>query len=203
LLDTQHKPNLHFPMPLRLLLLAASLLTSATASVAADPPLPHPATFDPARYLGLWHEAARLPAAYQPDNTLATAEYAATDTPGRITVKNRAYSADGSLVATIAGEADLVPGDPPGRLSVRFGPAPAGGEPNYYVMHVDKDYTHAVVGVPSRNALWILSRSVPVPKQKLDELVAIAKKAGFDTGKLLIAPWQKPVAPAAESPEQK
>jgi apolipoprotein D and lipocalin family protein len=191
-------------MPPRLLLLVvACLLAPATAAVAADPPpLPHPPTFEPARYLGTWHEAARLPAAYQPDNTLATAEYASTETPGRITVKNRAYSADGSLVTTIDGVADLAPGNPPGRLSVRFGPMPAGA-PNYYVMHVDKDYTHAVVGVPARNALWILSREVPVPKAKLDELIGIAKKAGFDTAKLIIAPWKKPVTPAAEKPAGK
>jgi apolipoprotein D and lipocalin family protein len=190
-------------MPPRLLIIAASLLLSCTAAPAAEPPLPHPATFDPARYLGFWHEAARLPTAVQPNNTLATAEYTKTESPGRITVKNRAYTADGSLVTTITGEADLVPGDPPGRLAVRFGPAPAGGEPNYYVMHVDKDYTHAVVGVPSRNALWILSRTVPVPKEKFDELIRIAQKAGFDTDKLIIAPWKKPVTPAAESPEKK
>ena len=189
-------------LPRPLLLVVACLLASAAAALAADPPLPHPPAFEPARYLGIWHEAARLPAAYQPDDTLASAEYAATDTPGRISVTNRAYTADGSLVTTIKGEADLVPGDPPGRLSVRFGPMPAGA-PNYYVMHVDKDYTHAVVGVPSRNALWILSRDVPVPKQKLDELIAIATKAGFDTSKLIIAPWKKPVAPAAEKSDQK
>lgn len=158
----------------------------------AEPgPLPHPKTFEPARYLGKWFEAARLPMAIQPNDTLATAEYSAGEGEGVVRVKNTAYDTDGNVVATIEGQARLAPGDPPGRLIVGFGPF-LPEAPNYHVLHVDPDYRHAVVGVPDRKSLWILVRKVPVAKAKLDELIAIARKAGFDTSKLLIAPWRDP-----------
>jgi apolipoprotein D and lipocalin family protein len=180
----------------------SALLLSPFATAAAEAPLPHPEKFEPARYLGFWHEIARLPAPFQPDDTLATAEYRSAGPEGRITVKNTNYDKEGQVISTIDGQADLVAGNPPGRLSVRFGPMPAGA-PNYYVIHVDKEYRYAVVGVPSRKSLWILSRDVPVSKEQLDELVGIAKKAGFDTTKLIVAPWKKPVAPAAKPSEKK
>jgi apolipoprotein D and lipocalin family protein len=83
---------------------------------------------------------------------------------------------------------------PAGRFTVSFDGIPkiftSIGGPNYHVIHVDSDYRHAVVGIPSRKALWILSRSVPVAPEKLAELTAIARDAGFDTSKLIVAPWR-------------
>jgi apolipoprotein D and lipocalin family protein len=147
--------------------------------------LPFPKGFEPARYLGKWHEAARLPTPMQPAGTMATAEYSRGKHEAEIIVKNTAFNAEGKQVATITGHAQLLPGDPP-RLAVSFGPV-AAKEPNYFVMHVDKNYQHAVVGTPDRKSLWILTRKVPVPKKTLDTLIAIAHKAGFDTQKLIIS----------------
>lgn len=150
--------------------------------------LPSPEIFDPVRYLGKWYEVARLPAEFQPGNTLATAEYSAGEDGGLI-IKNSAYSSDGKLLSSIEGKAQLAPGDPSGRLRVSFGPAlPA--EPNYYVLHVDDKYRFAVVGTPNRKSLHILAREVPVPQERTDELIAIADGAGFDTSKLMVADWK-------------
>lgn len=183
-------------------LLGASFFPSAAAGAdeaAAGSPgrLPHPEAFEPARYLGKWYEAARLPIPVQPDDTLATAEYSAGETEGTVRVKNTAYDAEGKVLSTIEGTAQLAEGDPPGRLSVGFGPFRP-ETPNYHVLHVDAEYRYAVVGVPDRKSLWILVREVPVAKDKLDELVAIARKAGFDTSKLLIAPWTEKNASSGE-----
>lgn len=152
--------------------------------------LPFVAGFEPARYLGKWYEVARLPVAYQPDDTLAVAEYSATQEGDKLVVKNTAYNAKGELVSTIQGEARLAAGEPPGRLLVAFGPQKP-SEPNYYVIHIDKYYRHAVVGVPDRKSLWVLAREVPISLEKLDELRQVAKNAGFDVSKLLVAPWAK------------
>jgi apolipoprotein D and lipocalin family protein len=150
--------------------------------------LPFPEDFEPARYLGKWYEAARLPTSMQPSGTLATAEYTSGKQAGEIIVKNTAYNADGKQIATITGSARLLSGDPP-RLAVSFGPVTT-REPNYFVMHVDKDYQHAVVGTPDRKSLWILARKVPVPKKTMDSLIALARKADFDTKNLIIHQWK-------------
>ena len=78
--------------------------------------LPSPAEFDPARYLGKWFEAARLPTPMQPDGSLATAEYSPGEEAGSITVKNTAYDANGAILGSIEGKAVLAEGEPKGRL---------------------------------------------------------------------------------------
>jgi len=150
--------------------------------------LPFPKTFDPTRYLGKWYEAARLPTPVQPAGTLATAEYASGKNEGEIIVKNTAYTAEGKLISTIEGTAQLLPDDPP-RMVVGFGPV-VPKDPNYFVIHVDKNYQHAVVGTPDRKSLWFLARKVPVPGDTMDSLIAVAKQAGFDTQKLIVGKWK-------------
>jgi lipocalin len=46
-------------------------------------------------------------------------------------------------------------------------------------------------GSTIRKSLWILARKVPIGQDKLDELRQVAKDAGFDVSKLLVAPWAK------------
>ena len=187
---SSHPPT----MTHRLLRPILGLCAAALSACAHRAPLPQPTGFEPARYLGKWHEVARLPAFYQADDTMATAEYGPTSTPGVISVFNQAYDRDGKPLNNIRGSAVMAKSPPPGRFSVSFDKVPkiftSIGGPNYHVMHVDPDYRYAVVGIPSRKALWILAREVPIPPAKLAELTAIAKQAGFDTSKLIISPWR-------------
>ena len=113
------------------------------------------------------------------------AEYSAGKEKGEVIVKNSAYTAEGKLISAIEGKARLLPNDPP-RLAVSFGPV-VPNEPNYYVIHVDEDCEHVVVGTPDRKSLWILSRKVPITKETSESLSAIAKEAGFDTQTIFIA----------------
>ena len=171
-------------------LISTAWIGTATAEEKAPEPLPFVQDFKPEKYLGKWYEVARLPTLVQPAGTLAVAEYAAGKEAGMVTVKNTAYDKTGKKLLDIAGEAKLVDGDPPGRLVVSFGPI-KGKAPNYHVMHVDPGYRYAVVGNPDRKTLWILAREVPIGEESLKSLQEIAKKAGFDVSKLLIAPWDK------------
>lgn len=151
--------------------------------------LPIVKDFKPDRYLGQWYEVARLPTPIQTDDSLATAEYSLKENKDIISVKNTAYDKNGKKLSEIQGTAQIAKGKPPGRFLVSFGPiAPV--SPNYYIIHVDKDYQYAVVGVPDRKSLWILSRKVPVSKEDLTSLKKIAKDAGFDLTKLIVSPWQ-------------
>jgi lipocalin/outer membrane protein assembly factor BamB len=149
--------------------------------------LPFPKNFEPARYLGKWYEAARLPTSMQPEGTFAAAEYSAGSADDEVLVENTAYTPDGKVISKIKGKARILAGDPP-RLAVTFGPE-FPQDANYYVMYVDKDYQHAVVGTPNHKSLWILTRAASVPQEKLDELVAIARNADFETEKLVINRW--------------
>ncbi|MFM7182579.1 MAG: lipocalin family protein [Verrucomicrobiales bacterium] len=159
----------------------------------SHPPLPRPSQFDAPRYLGEWYEVARLPVFYQPDGTLAKATYSPGGKPGSVTVFNESFDTTGRPLNSIRGTAVLEKSPPKGRFTVKFPGVPAivaaFSGPNYHVIYVDKDYRTAVVGVPSRKALWVLSREKHLPKSKLQELILLAKSAGFDTEKLLIADW--------------
>ena len=174
---------------LHLICCISSVMAEKPAKDKQDqqPPLPFPKEFDSTKYLGKWYEAARLPTPAQPAKTLATAEYSAGEKEGEVIVVNTAYSTEGKQLATIKGEAQLQPGNPP-RLIVSFGPV-APKEPNYYVIHVDEKYQYAVVGRPNRKSLFILARTVPVSENQIAELVEIAKKAGFPTDKLIFDEW--------------
>lgn len=166
-------------------------------------PLPFVKDFQPKRYLGNWYEVARLPTRIQPPNTLAMAQYSATQQEGIVAVKNRAFDKQGNQLVEIQGRAKLVEGHPPGRLLVTFGPV-FPDKTNYQVMFVDPEYQFAVVGVPDRKSLWILARKVPVEKVQLKRLRDRARNAGFDVSKLVIAPWEKisPIPGDGSSEEQ-
>ena len=170
--------------------LSAVMIATATAQDKAPDPLPFVRDFKPARYLGKWHEVARLPTAIQPAGTLAVAEYTAGREGGQVTVKNTSLDNTGKKLSEIAGQAKLADGDPPGRVLVSFGPV-LPETPNYHVIHVDENYRYAVVGVPDRKSLWILAREVPIAEESLKSLREIARKAGFDVTRLIIAPWDK------------
>ncbi len=167
---------------------AAQQTPAKSQEGAAEKQLPFPEDFDSNRYLGKWYEIARLPNPAQPAGTLATAEYSVGKEEGIVLVKNSAYTAEGKLIAAIDGKAQLFPNAPP-RLAVSFGPV-VPDKPNYYVIHVDEDYQHAIVGTPDRKSLWMLSRKVPITQETRDSLFAIAKEAGFETQKLFIAEWK-------------
>jgi apolipoprotein D and lipocalin family protein len=170
--------------------LVLALLVSACQT---HQPLPRPTQFDAKRYLGEWYEVARLPVFYQPDGTLAKATYGPGENAGQITVFNESFDLDGRPLKSIRGTATMEKDPPPGRFKVKFPGIPAlvaaFSGPNYHVIQVDDDYRTAVVGVPSRKALWILSRDRHLTKAELEKRIAFAKSAGFETDKLLIARW--------------
>ena len=55
-------------------------------------------------------------------------------------------------------------------------------------MMIDKDYTYALIGSGGTDYLWLLSRTRVLPAATKEELLAEAKRRGYDTGKLI---WVK------------
>ena len=69
-----------------------------------------------------------------------------------------------------------------GRLKVSFFWPFAG---DYYIIALDKEYTHALVGDPSRKYLWVLARTKDLDESIYSELLEKARSHGFNTAKVM------------------
>jgi len=125
-----------------------------------DEPLPV-APVEAARYLGLWHEQARLPNRFETGCQQATAEYSLRR-DGLIGVRNTCLEVDGeSRVST--GRARFVGRAGEGRLEVSFGPYWR----DYWVLDRDSNYAWSIVGEPQGRYLWVLTRAEHItPEQR-------------------------------------
>ena len=135
--------------------------------------------FDPARYCGVWYEAARLPHSFERGMTEVSARY--TPKPdGTIEVVNRGIR-DGEA-REIRGVARTVRGkEGTGELEVSFF-RPFYGK--YRVIRLAPDYSAAMVTSGRRNYLWILSRARRLDPAVLAEWVKTAAELGFEVSKL-------------------
>ena len=129
------------------------------------------------RYLGEWYEIARFDHSFERGVEQAKANYT-QNADGTIKVVNSGIK-DGKPKTAI-GKGKTT--DTPGLLRVSFfGPFYA----DYRVMLIDKDYSHALVGSGSADYLWILSRTPGLPETEKAELLAEARRRGYDTDKLI------------------
>ncbi|MBY0564231.1 MAG: lipocalin family protein [Hyphomonadaceae bacterium] len=143
-----------------------------TASLAAQP-------VETARYLGLWHEAARLPNSFERDCVRATAEYALRD-DGLISVRNTCIRADGETRDAV-GRARRVD-DALGKLKVSFF-GPFWGD--YWVIDRAEDYSWSIVGEPSGRYLWVLTRADSISADERAAFEARLRELGYDTEPLI------------------
>ena len=129
------------------------------------------------RYLGEWYEIARFDHSFERGVEQAKANYT-QNADGTIKVVNSGIK-DGKPKTAI-GKGKTT--DTPGLLRVSFfGPFYA----DYRVMLIDKEYTRALVGSGSADYLWILSRTPGLPETAKAELLAEARRRGYDTDKLI------------------
>lgn len=137
--------------------------------------------FEISRYLGTWHEVARLDHRFERGLTDVTATYELRD-DGGISVVNRGYDAAKGSWKEARGQAFLLGNSDVASLKVSFfGPFYGG----YHVFALDPDYRWAMIAGPSREYFWILARSPDLPPHLLEELVEQARRAGFDTAALI------------------
>lgn len=137
------------------------------------------------RYLGTWYEIASYPAWFQRGCTGTTAEYAQLP-DGRIRVINRCFknSLDGPLKES-TGKAEVVDKHANARLKVWFF-WPFKGD--YWIIDLDPDYRWAVVGVPSRKYLWILSRTPTLDDAIYQGIIGRLRGQGYDPARLQRTP---------------
>jgi len=173
----------------RLVVLALAAALAACAP-ARDDLLPPPATVgqvDLSRYAGTWFEIARFPNSFQ-DGSRRCVDVTATYTPrpdGNLGVVNRCRdAANGGVERVAEGFArSASPGSD--RLRVTFF-WPFFGD--YWVIGLDPEYRWAVVAAPSREYLWILSRTPTMSAGAYTVAREIARREGFEVRRLVTTP---------------
>ena len=159
------------------------LCAAAFAGCAGAPKGIKPVTgFDVNRYLGTWHEIARLDHSFERGLTQVTAEYSLMP-DGSVKVVNRGFDKAKEKKKEAVGRAYFTGDKATGQLKVSFFRPFYGG---YNIIDLDQEgYTYALVCGPSLSYLWILARDPALPPGVVERLTGKAKALGFETEKLI------------------
>ena len=144
------------------------------------PPLPTVEQVDLKQYAGTWYEIARFEHFFEEGCKNVSATYSLKE-DGTIKVINRCEmiedgekkEAQGVAYATDASNS---------KLKVSFF-RPFYGD--YWVIDLASDYSHALVGAPDREYLWILSRTKSIDIPTKERLLGTITSHGFDSSKLI------------------
>jgi len=159
------------------------LLAGATACSGTRPdhsPLPTVAQVELDRYVGKWHEIAKIPNRFQRQCISDTTATYTRNADGSIAVVNRCRTRGGEFdeARAIARVADPRTN---AKLEVSFfsllGWRPVWG--NYWVLMLGPDYDYAVVGEPGREYGWILARAPALPDTTRDSINARLRELGY------------------------
>lgn len=149
-------------------LLQAGCSTTPPANVTPVTP------FDLSRYLGQWHEIARLDHSFERDMIKVTAQYS-MNPDGSVKVLNRGFNTKTQAWKDAVGKAWLIDGPDKGALKVSFfGPFYGG----YFITALDPDYQWAMVVGPDVDYFWILARQPTLNEQVKADLLAQARTIG-------------------------
>lgn len=166
----------------------SGLWVIAPAALAADPVTT--AQVDVPRYMGQWHEIARLPMRFQDDCARDVRAVYTLNDDASIKVHNSCRRADGSVMQ-VEGLARAVD-DSGSKLTVTFVPRwlrwTGIGRANYWVLRLDEGYQTALVGTPDRKYLWVLSRTPQLNETVYQAYVQTAKEQGYDVARLIRNP---------------
>ncbi|XAR66781.1 Zeaxanthin epoxidase [Bertholletia excelsa] len=155
------------------------------------------------RYMGRWYEIASFPSRFQPKNGINTRATYTLNDDGTVHVLNETWT-DGKrgYIEGTAYKAD--PSSDEAKLKVKFYVppflpiVPVVGD--YWVLYIDDDYHHALIGQPSRNYLWILCRDNHLDEKTYNQLVQKAIDEGYDVSTLHKTPQTNP-PPEGEGPK--
>lgn len=139
------------------------------------------------RYVGKWYEVASIPQWFQKKcvaNTTAEYSFAEDDL---IKVLNSCDTENGYRDVA-EGRAQVVDKATNSKLKVTFVKLIVwiftfGG--NYWILDVPDDYSYAMIGDPTLDYAWILSRTPNLEKNRFVEIESKFKSLGYDTCKIL------------------
>ncbi len=168
-------PSLTLSLPLLMGLVACS---SQTDYRKIDTPPATVSEVDLNRYAGRWYEIARYPNSFQKNCEAVTAEYSLR-ADGNINVTNTCHAGEVRSATAIA---RIVEDTGNAQLKVKFAPkwVPfAWGD--YWILHLEEDYSAALVGSPDGKYLWILSRTPKLDDKIYQSITKRAKELGYAT----------------------
>ncbi len=172
-------------LALALTLLAPLAVPAQTAAPSA--PLQTIERLDVARYMGTWYEIAKYPNGFQRQCATDTQAQYRPREDGQLDVINRCRQASGERIEAVGRARQIGAADSP-KLEVRFAPAWLSWLPmvwgNYWVIDLDPAYQLVAVSEPSREYLWVLSRTPTVDAAAYQALLARLQAQGFDLSKL-------------------
>ncbi len=169
-------------LPFPLLALTLVGCGATTTEILKLPPLQTVESVNLERYVGSWYEIASYPQSFQEGCTATTANYVARD-DGEIDVTNRCRkgSLDGEPSES-RGRARVVDRETNAKLEVSFFPLTWGA---YWIIDLAPDYSYAVVGHPSRDYLWILSRTPALDADTYSGILARLEAQGYPLDRLV------------------
>ena len=155
------------------LALSALLLAGCTGTPQGVTPV---TPFELQRYLGQWHEIARLDHRFEHGLTDVTATYSLRN-DGGVRVINRGFNADENTWHEAEGKAYFIGQSSTGALKVSFfGPFYG----SYNVARLSDDYSMALVIGPSLDYAWLLARSKTPVKTQCEAFVQTASELGVE-----------------------
>jgi apolipoprotein D and lipocalin family protein len=171
-------------------LLVIALMIPPQEGNQAPAPLQVVPTVDLVRYCGTWYEIARLPNRFQKECVAnVTATYTLLEN-GTVRVVNRCRKANGEIAEAEGLARKKSESDPPSKLEVRFAPAFLSIFPfvwgNYWIIDLAPDYSYAVIGEPSREYLWILSRTPALSSDVYAQILGRIRDRGYDPSALVL-----------------
>ncbi len=138
--------------------------------------------FELERYLGTWHEIARIDNSFEKGFSSVAASYSLND-DGSVNVLNKGYDEEDGEWKETRGKAKFV-GDPSkGELKVSFfGPFYS----SYNIIDLDREnYSWAIVCGYKKSLFWILGREPVMESDLYQQLVQRSEALGFDTTALV------------------
>jgi apolipoprotein D and lipocalin family protein len=145
-----------------------------------NPYLPTVEKVDLQKYTGRWYEIARFEHYFEKGCKNVTATYKLKE-DGNIKVINTCMMIEDNDKKEATGVAYAVD-NTNSKLKVSFF-RPFYGD--YWILDLADDYSHALVGSPSRELLWILSRTKTMNQQTKNKILEKLPKLGFDKSKFV------------------
>ena len=137
-------------------------------------------SIDLSRYAGSWYEIERIPNSFQGEITNVRATYSVRS-DWNITVYNEGTFSNGSSRSNTG--VAIPPSLPKAILKVSFFYPVRFSD--YYIIGLDTtNYSHAMVGGPVPEILWILSRESTLSDAIINSYKASAKAMGYNTSSL-------------------
>ena len=137
--------------------------------------------FDSQKYLGIWHEVARIDFKFEKNMNQNSATYVQNE-DGTIKVINRGYDYKKGIWKEAIGKAKFVKDKNKAMLKVSFfGPFYGG----YNVVALDSEYKYALVMGSSPKYAWILTRETSIPQDIKESYLNIARNYGVKVSELI------------------